>query len=104
MATEKSDLNIGVIFTMIFASALFLVVVIVGAQALIQYEEADEVAAKWDESRNAPLNDLLKDQKARLNGPAKTLEPTTRPASIPIREAMRIVAQNQGNVVFPAGK
>ncbi|MGA2498101.1 MAG: hypothetical protein ABSH20_10185 [Tepidisphaeraceae bacterium] len=104
MVREKSDLNIGVIFTMIVASALLLLVVIVAAQAMILYEEREEVDAKWDESRNATLTDLLKDQKARLNGPARTMSPATRPSSIPIGQAMGIVVQNKGHIVFPAGK
>ena len=104
MSKEKSDLNIGVIFTVIFASSLFLLVVLVGAHALVMYEEQGEVTAKWDESQNATLNDLLKDQKARLNGPAIAAGPTTRPSGMPIKAAMRVVVQNKGNIVFPAGK
>ena len=104
MSKTKSDINIGMVFTMIFASALFLLVVMVGAHAFIIYEENDEVAAKWDESRYAPLADLLADQRARLNGALKTAPPTTQPGSMSINQAMKIVVQNKGNIVFPAGK
>jgi hypothetical protein len=104
MSKTKSDINLGIVFTMIIASSLFLLVVMVGAHAFILYTERDEVAAKWEESRYAPLADLLADQKARLNGPAKAATPTTKPASISIDQAMKLVVQNKGNIVFPAGK
>jgi len=104
MSKTKSDINIGLVFTMIIASALFLLVVMVGAHAFILYEENDEVTAKWDKSRYEPLADLLADQRARLNGPLKTTPPTTQPGSMSINQAMKIVVQNKGNIVFPAGK
>ena len=104
MSKTKSDINVGLVFTMIIASSLFLLVVMVGAHAFILYEENDEVTAKWDNSRYEPLADLLADQRARLNGPLKTTLPTTQPGSMSINQAMKIVVQNKGNIVFPAGK
>lgn len=102
MSKTKSDINIGLVFTMIFASALFLLVVMVGAHAFILCKENDEVTAKWDQSRYEPLADLLANQRARLNGPPKTL--TTKSTSISIDSAMKMVVQSQGNIVFPAEK
>ena len=104
MAHEKTDLNIAAIFTMIIAFSTFLLVAFIGTAAFVLNQEQGEVTAKWDESQNATLTDLLKDQKARLNGPALTTAPATRPAGMPIKEAMRVVVQNQGNIVYPAGK
>ncbi len=104
MAHEKTDLNLVAIFTVVIASSLFLLVVFIGAHAFAMYEEEGEVTAKWDESQNATLNDLLKDQRTRLNGPAGTMGATTKPSGMPIKEAMKAVVRNQGNIVFPAGK
>ncbi len=101
MSQTKSDINIDMVFTVMIAASTLLLVIIVGAHALILYQERGEVAAKWEEMRYAPLEDLLANQRAWLNHPPRATAPTTRPAPIPIHEAMKVVVQTGGNVVFP---
>jgi hypothetical protein len=91
----KQEVNSPLIVVTGIISVLLLVVSAVGVEAWFRYEEQAEVQAKWQTNQNTWLADIRKEERANLdNGYHWNAKRTA--ATVPIEQAMRIVAQNQG--------
>jgi hypothetical protein len=99
----KNEVNIGLIITIGAASALLLLIVLVGAQAGFLYAENGELLRKWDMSKNEALKTARDDQTAHISHKA-VVDADKGIYAIPINQAMEIVAQQKGNVTFATGK
>lgn len=78
----KQEVNSPLIVTVGVVSVILLVVIAIGCEAWFRYEEAQEVAAKWAESKNEWLDEMHAKQHGNLAN---------------IDQAIRQVAQeNQG--------
>jgi hypothetical protein len=77
-------------------SIIGLVVTAILVDAWYKSTEAEIVAQKWDESPNIWLSQLRADQKANLEINHRI--PNSRRRHVPVTEAMRILADNNGKV------
>jgi hypothetical protein len=94
-AMAKQEVNSALIIVTGIISLLLLVVVAVGVEAWFRYEEQTEVADKWAATENTWLRDIRKSQLENLN---PVTQSGKKPTSMPIDQAMTVVAQNQGKV------
>lgn len=91
----KQEVNSPLIVVTGIISVLLLVVSAVGVEAWFRYEEQAEVQAKWATNQNTWLADIHKEELANLdNGYHWNAKRTA--ATVPIEEAMKLVAENQG--------
>ena len=68
MAAMRQEVNAPLIVTVGVLSTLLLIVVMFGTEAWFVKEERDEIAEKWEVSKNEQLATLLADQRAKING------------------------------------
>lgn len=92
MAMENK-VNAPLLLTIVVASALLLLITVIGVDAWYKSEERAEVAAKWDESPNLWLRDLRTAQQQNLKDGHRINRSHYR---LEISDAMRIVAQRGG--------
>ncbi|MGE5612450.1 MAG: hypothetical protein ACM359_24595 [Bacillota bacterium] len=95
MAT-KSDINFPAIVTIGAVSVCLLLVIILGVQALFMSQEQ----AEMDQYNNNPvlsLENLKLEQQVRLNS-YRWIDREKQTVAIPIDQAMRIMAETQGNL------
>jgi len=64
----RQEVNAPLIVTVGVLSTLILIVVMFGTEAWFVKEERDEIAEKWEVSKNEQLATLLADQRAKING------------------------------------
>jgi hypothetical protein len=102
-ATPKAELNVGkldvnvpLILAISAVSIIGLVVTTILVDAWYKSTETEIVAQKWEESPNIWLNQLRSDQKANLEINHRI--PNSRRRHVPVTEAMRILAENNGKV------
>jgi hypothetical protein len=77
-------------------SGFLIIVLAIGLQAWYLREIQHEVRAKWDSVPLQPITDMRTAQLARINRTGA--DPDTKKNTIPIGEAMKIVAQNKGKL------
>ena len=99
----KNEVNVGMMATIAFASAVLLVVVIVGTHAWFLSEEAEEVENKWKDSPNLALNKLRDDQTRHVANPPAVIDQQKDIYGMPIEAAMEQVVKTKGKVVFAKG-
>jgi hypothetical protein len=92
----KLDVNVPLILVISAVSVIGLVVTAILVDAWYKATETEIVATKWDESPNVWLNQLRADQKANLEINHRI--PNSRRRHVPVTEAMRILAENNGKV------
>ncbi len=68
MAAMRQEVNAPLIITVGVLSTLLLVVVMFGTEAWFVKEERDEIAEKWEVSKNEALANLLTEQRANIKG------------------------------------
>lgn len=68
MAAMRQEVNAPLIITVGVLSTLLLVVVMFGTEAWFVKEERDEIAGKWEVSKNEQLANLLSEQRANIKG------------------------------------
>lgn len=68
MAAMRQEVNAPLIVTVGVLSTLLLIVVMFGTEAWFVKEERDEIAEKWEVSKNEQLATLLSEQRAKING------------------------------------
>jgi hypothetical protein len=68
MAAMRQEVNAPLIVTVGVLSTLLLVVVMFGTEAWFVKEERDEIAGKWEVSKNEQLDTLLAEQRANIKG------------------------------------
>jgi hypothetical protein len=68
MAAMRQEVNAPLIVTVGVLSTLILIVVMFGTEAWFVKEERDEIAEKWEVSKNEQLATLLADQRAKISG------------------------------------
>ena len=90
------DVNVPFILVISAVSIIGLVVTAILVDAWYKSTEAEIVAQKWDESPNVWLSQMRADQSANLDINHKI--PNTRHRHVPVSEAMRILAENNGKV------
>ena len=90
------DVNVPFILVISAVSIIGLVVTAILVDAWYKSTEAEIVATKWEESPNLWLNQLRADQKANLEINHRI--PNSRRRHVPVTEAMRILADNNGKV------
>jgi hypothetical protein len=86
----KQDVNAPLLLTVGVVSALLLLVVVFGTQAWYVREERDEIAAKWDLSKNVQLEDLRARERANIE--------RTGPTTLPIDKAIQVIIQTGGKL------
>ncbi len=86
----KQDVNAPLLLTVGVVSALLLLVVVFGTQAWYVREERDEIAAKWEVSKNVQLEDLRARQWANIQ--------RAGPTTIPIDKAIQVIIQTGGKL------
>jgi hypothetical protein len=86
----KQDVNAPLLLTVGVVSALLLLVIVFGTQAWFVREERDEIAAKWEVSKNVQLEDLQARERANIN--------RNGPTTIPIDKAMQVIIQTGGKL------
>ena len=91
----KQEVNTAIILTVGAVSVLLLVVIIIGLQAWFTYEERGEIENKWAESRNVQLETIAAAQREKINQRGST--------TMPVDEAMKVVARQGGKVTFAPG-
>ena len=93
---QREQANVPLLMTIGAVSGFLIIVLAIGLQAWYLREIQHEVRAKWDNVPTQPITDLRTAQIGRINrtGP----DPDTKKNTIPIAEAMKIVAQNHGKV------
>lgn len=80
----RQEANSPLIITVGVISALLLLVIIFGVQAWFTKEEHDEIAGKWEVSKNEQLESLFSEQRSNINRKG--------PTSMPIDDAIKAVA------------
>jgi hypothetical protein len=68
MAAMRQEVNAPLIVTVGLLSTLLLIVVMFGVEAWFVKEERDEIAEKWEVSKNEQLANLQAEQRAKING------------------------------------
>jgi hypothetical protein len=86
----KQEVNAPLILTVGVVSAILLLVVVFGTQAWFVREERDEIAAKWEVSKNVQLEDLRARERANIH--------RSGPTTLPIEKAMQVIAQTGGKL------
>lgn len=92
----KQEVNSPLIVTTGIISVLLLVVSAIGLEAWFRYEESAELQEKWATNQNTWLADIRKDEQAKLNGGYHWANAQKKAATVPIDQAMLIVARNEG--------
>lgn len=93
---SKLDVNVPLILVISAVSIIGLVVTAVLVDAWYKATESEIVAQKWEESPNLWLNQLRADQQGNLEINHRI--PNSRRRHVPVTEAMRILATNNGKV------
>lgn len=102
MATKKNEsmakqeVNSPLIVTTGIISVLLLVVSAVGIEAWFRYEEQAELEEKWTTNQNTWLADIRKTENEKLDSKLQWADASKKAATLPITEAMAIVAKNEG--------
>lgn len=91
----KQEVNSPLIVVTGIISVLLLIVTAAGLEAWFRYEEQAELDTKWATNQNTWLADIHKEELANLDGGYHWNAKRTA-ATVPIEQAMRLVAQNQG--------
>lgn len=86
----KQEVNTPLLLTVGVVSALLLLVIVFGTQAWFVREERDEIAAKWEVSKNVQLEELRTTQRANIQ--------RTGPTTIPIDKAIQVLEQTGGKM------
>ena len=86
----KQEVNSPLILTVGIVSALLLLVIVFGTQAWFVREERDEIAAKWEVSKNVQLEELRTNERARIQ--------RSGPSMIPIDKAIQVIVQTGGKL------
>jgi hypothetical protein len=86
----KQEVNAPLIVTVGVVSGFLLLVVVFGVQAWFVREERDEITKKWEDSKNAQLEDLRSAQRAKIESSGGTM--------IPIEKAMKEIVKSGGKL------
>jgi len=98
MAESKSfkiDVNVPMVLLFAALTGIGLLLTVVTVDAWYKSTEAEIITEKWDNSPNTWRDDLKKEQLANLQI-NRRLTQTHR--HVPVTEAMRILAENNGKV------
>lgn len=89
----KNEVNASFLATTVAISAIFLLVCVIAVDAWYKSVEQQVIAEKFDENPNTWLINLRADQQANLN-----IDHSIAPRHyhVPITEAMRLLAENNG--------
>jgi len=93
---QREQANVPLLMTIGAVSGFLIIVLAIGLQAWYLREVQHEVRAKWDGVPTQPITDLRNAQQARINRTGQDGE--TKKYTIPIAEAMKVVAENHGKV------
>jgi len=91
----KIDVNVPMVVLFAVLTGIGLLLTVVAVDAWYKSTEAEIITEKWDENPNSWRDDLKKDQLANLQI-NRRLTATRR--HVPVTEAMRILAENNGKV------
>jgi hypothetical protein len=91
----KIDVNVPMVVLFAVLTGIGLLLTVVAVDAWYKSTEAEIITEKWDQNPNSWRDDLKKDQLANLQI-NRRLTATRR--HVPVTEAMRILAENNGKV------
>jgi hypothetical protein len=92
---SKFDVNVPMVMTFVALTAISLLVTIVAVDAWYKSTEAQIITEKWENNPNTWLDNLRKEQRANLDINHRI---NVRHRHVPVSEAMRILAENNGKV------
>lgn len=91
----KFDVNVPMVMTFVALTAISLLVTVVAVDAWYKSTESQIITEKWEQNPNTWLADLHAEQSANLNINHRI---NARHRHVPVSEAMRIMAENNGKV------
>ena len=100
---QKEGINTPLVIVVAAVSCVLLVVIVFAVQGWFQYEEQEELQAKWDDP--AMADTTASDRKAeqlKSISEKRVVDPAKGIATVPIDEAMRMVVENNGRVPWQA--
>lgn len=105
MATEKDNVNVGLLGSIAAVLTLAVLVIAFGVTALVRSSEDEQVAEKSLEMRK-PYDEMKSTQQADLSAAAAWADKSKGTASVPIDRAMALVVQgvqaDPGSATAPA--
>jgi hypothetical protein len=92
---SKFDVNVPMVMTFVALTAISLLVTVVAVDAWYKSTEAQIINQKWEENPNTWLANLRAEQTANLSVNHRL---NRYHRHVPVSEAMRILAENNGKV------
>lgn len=96
MAMENKP-NAPLIVAIGIVSGLMLLVIMVGTEAWFKYEEKQELAVKWENSRNVQLDAMRAEQTAHIET-STWCDASKTAVTIPVTDAMRVLIASSGKL------
>jgi len=93
----KQEANSALIMTIGVVSGLMLLVIMFGVEAWFKFEEKQELAAKWDASRNLELEKLRADELSKITT-LRWSDASKQAVTIPVSDAMRKLVADKGKM------
>ena len=97
---QREQANVPLLLTIGAVSGFLVIVMAIGIQAWYLREVQREVAQKWDATPLQPITDIKRQQETNLST-FRWVDKEKKRVAIPIDDAMRMVAQQNGNVQLP---
>jgi hypothetical protein len=97
---QREQANVPLLLTIGAVSGFLVIVMAIGIQAWFLREVQREVAQKWDTVPLQPITDIRRQQETNIST-FRWVDKEKKRVAIPIDDAMRIVAQQNGNVQLP---
>ena len=91
----KFDVNVPMVMTFVALTAISLLVTVVAVDAWYKNTESQIITEKWEQNPNTWLADLRAGQTANLDVNHRI---NRYHRHVPVSEAMRILAENNGKV------
>src|SRR5688572_27838844 len=94
---QREQANVPLLLTIGAVSGFLVIVMAIGIQAWFLREVQRDVAQKWDTVPLQPISDIRRQQETNIST-LRWVDKDKRRVAIPIDDAMRIVAQQNGQV------
>ena len=97
---QREQANVPLLLTIGAVSGFLVIVLAMGIQAWFLREVQREVAQKWDSTPLQPITDIKRQQETNIST-YRWVNREQKRVAIPIDDAIRLVAQQNGNVQLP---